>query len=112
MEYEKLLDKAYSDVVAAIKDEYEDANTRKEVVVALIEQLKFNIKGTKAEIADKPFDWSSFTYDDKDEIVFDDFIINIVFGNILMDYTIKASYEEIVELDEYLVNRFEKEWLR
>lgn len=110
--HEELLAEAYTKVVKAIKDEYKDDKTRNDVVDALVEQLKFNIKGTKADLADKPFDWAGFNYNDEKSVVYDDFIINNIFGNILMDYTNKAAYEDIIELDEYLVDKFEKVWLR
>lgn len=60
-----------------------------------IECLKFNIEGLKAEIAEKDFDWLARDFN-KD-------IINDICGDILMDYTIKASAEEIIAIDTYLV---------
>ena len=66
----------------------------------LIEALKFNVKGLTAEANNEDFDWLAKPLN-KD-------IVNEVLGGILMDYTIKASYEDIIELDNYLIGRLEK----
>lgn len=66
----------------------------------LIEALEFNVEGLQAEIEDRDFDWTKSPANME--------IANDVLGDILMDYTIKASYEDIIELDKYLIDKLEK----
>lgn len=66
----------------------------------LIKTLEFNIDGLQAEIEDRDFDWAKCPANRK--------IANEVLGDILMSYTIKASCDEIIELDRYLIDKLKE----
>ena len=93
MQGETVLHQAFEDIKAYLASN----PTRKD---NLIKTLECDIEGLQAENEDRDFDWAKNPATRE--------IANEVLGDILMGHTIKASCEDIIELDRYLIEKLKE----